>query len=175
MRSPSRPHRAAQALDGRQGEVVADARIHHQPLLAPVLGHEGHPGPDPFARAARERPPEEPRLAPLGRVEAHEDARELAAPRAHQAEEAQDLALADGEAHALNDAGRGEALDLEHGRRARLGCPGGIHGREFTADHDADHLGDVELGDGSLPTRRPSRRTATRSEIRRTSWRMWEM
>ena len=70
--------------------------VHHQPFLAAVLGDEGH------ARA-RWRGAASCRVTGLPpmtssplieAVEAEEDARELGAARAHQAEEADDLARA---------------------------------------------------------------------------------
>ena len=87
-------------------DVVGDGSLHHQALVAPVLGEERHAVPDRL-RAGIGRwtvwPPPR-RSAPRQRIEAEEDARQFRAARAHQAGHAEHLAAVQGEADVLDHA-----------------------------------------------------------------------
>ena len=92
--------RHARSRQRGERDVVGDRAVHQQPLLAAVLGDEGHAAADALRaasgrRSACRRRRCSPRVVP---VEAEEDARELGAARAHQAEEAEDLAAVQAEA-----------------------------------------------------------------------------
>ncbi len=65
-----------------------------------VLGHEGHPRSD-AGGVRRQGLAIERDAPPFRTIEAKEDARKLAPPRAHEPEEAEDLAFADRERDVL--------------------------------------------------------------------------
>ena len=76
-------------------DVVGDGRLHHEALLAPVLGDEGHAARGCFARGeSSRRAVPSMTISPSSKVEAEQDPRELGPARAHQPEDAEDLALA---------------------------------------------------------------------------------
>ncbi len=146
-RSASGPR--PKAADGGEGEVVGDRGLHHQALLAAVLGDEGEALGDALGRGAGQRLAGEGGGAGGEGVEAEEGAGELAAARAHQAEEAEDLAGADVEGDVLHHAGLGEAAGLEDDLGGRRGGAVGEEAGEVAADHRADHPRDGEVGGGA--------------------------
>ena len=127
---------AAEAVQVGQREVGPRALRQHQAVAPPILRQQADAGRDrPAGRPGVEPPAVEPHLAGLPRRGAEDDARDLAAARAHQAREPQDLAAADAEGHVADPASGRQSPDLQPGlaersRQAR---------RELRAQAAADH------------------------------------
>ena len=90
-----------------------------------------------------------PDLALVGRVEAEEGARERGAARAHQPEQADDLAGVDGEVDAVQQALDGDPAGFEQPFRPDRRRAGGKELLDAAAEHSSDHPLDREVGDRS--------------------------
>ena len=132
------------AGERRQGDVLEDRQADDRALAAAVLGHVDDAVGDRVGGAAdRGEAAVDPDLALRGLRDAEERLHELAAPGADQAVEAEDLAVAQGEADVLELGRVAVAGDLQH----LLADPVGALG-EDRVDRAADHHGDeLVLGD----------------------------
>ena len=134
--SPARDERA----QPRQRDVAGDREVHHQALLAAVLGDEAEAGAHGGERApAGQALARHLDVAGVGLVDAEDRAGDLAAAGADEPGERDDLAGADVERDVEEHALAREALDLEHllaDLRVLLREERG----EVAPDHAADHL-----------------------------------
>ena len=141
----------AQPAERGQRDVPVDAEVHDQALLPSVLGHQG----DSRRHRGKRRPVRQHLAVHLHHargppVDAEDGPGHLAAPRADQPGQRDDLAAADREGDVVQHALTAEVLDLQHdlaGRRGRLG----EQHVEVAADHRPDDLVDGEILDGGRP------------------------
>ena len=134
-----------EARQDRQRHVLGDREIEDEALLVAVLGQVGD------ARVHRGRwageadgPAVQPDLAAIALVDAEQDPGDLRPAGADEPGQPDDLAVPDVEGDVAEDAGPGQALDLEEDladRRLDLG-----EERHAPADHVPDEVGGREVG-----------------------------
>ena len=115
-------------------------------------------------------------LAAVDRIGAEDGARDLGAAGAHQAGEAEDLALAQREADVADFAAAAEVPRFEHDLRSGWSGIDGRSSRQRAADHHGDDvLATGVVSAGTVSTYSPSRMTVTRSAMRFSSSILCEM
>jgi hypothetical protein len=123
-----------------QRHVLLHRHVHDQPLLAPVLGHEPHPGGHrPGGRAAPEPLPAQRDRARVVPVDAEDRPRHLAAPGPDQPGQGDDLAGPDGEGDVGEHALAGEPVHGEQ-RLARCDLLARRPFGQLPADHGPDQV-----------------------------------
>ena len=138
-RGPDEPA-APQPPQRGQRHVLLHRHVHDQPLLAPVLGHEPHPGGHrPGGRAAPEPLPAHRDRARVVPVDAEDRPGHLAAPGADQPGQRDDLAGPDGEGDVGEHALAGEPVHGEQ-RLARRDLLARRPFGQFPADHRPDQV-----------------------------------
>ena len=170
-----RPPLASDA-EPRQRRVARDREVHHEALLAAVLGHEADAGAHRRRRlAGRQAPAVDLDVAGVRAVDAEDRARDLAAARADEPGERDDLARphveADVEEHALAR----EPVHAQHGRADRRRPASGTARSARARPSGGPSRPGVMSAIRASCTTAPSRITVTVSQIEKTSSRRCEM
>ena len=167
LRAEAHDAEAAQPVEERERQVLADGQTEDQRLQLAIFRHQPDAEPDRVARRAdADRLAVDEDLAAVVLVGAEDGARDLGAARADQPGQPDDLAGADAERDVLEHdrrriltgAGAAETAHLEHRRRRALGealqtALGLFRPEEVpqgTADHQPDDAVGRRLGDRQL-------------------------
>ena len=172
--SPSRASRRHTVT----ADVAGDGLVEEEALLLAVLGDVADPVPVQGVAHVPDpgRTPVHPHLAGGDPVEAEQRLGQLAAARADQPVQADDLAGADGEADVVVAGGGGDGIedqrrfDVRRRRSGRRGAPAGTPGRPSGR---RSLRGCGRRGARASATLRPSRSTVTVSATAKTSSSLW--